>query len=374
MRIGYFFIMWYVLLPALCLWGAKLKRNGYFRDNLDRDQCNAIKGISIYLVLTGHMLGYITGCGQWNPYLFQNRLFSFIGSFIGQLMVVMFMFYTGFGIMESLKRKGDEYIHAFPRKRILKVLLNFDIAVLAYLVLSLALCARVTAGKVALSLVGWESLGNSNWYICVILLCYVLFWLAFHPAMPWKRREVQLAVFSILIVALAIVLSITRADKEWWWNKLMVVPFGAGVSIYRERLKDFADRHYRSMICCVLLLLGLHYAFFLALRFLRIPWPNPDCGVAFNIRSLLFAMAVVLATRKVKIQNPALIWLGANLFPLYIYQRIPMWGFKAVLGADFVYDHVLLYSVMCIVATIAIAWLYRFFEIRDLPHWSNNGR
>ncbi len=370
MRIGFFFMLWYVLLPVLCIWGAKLKRNGFFRDNLDKEQCNAIKGISIYLVLTGHMLSYLTSCEQWDPYLIQNRLFSFIdGVFIGQLMVVMFMFYTGFGLMESLKKKGDNYIRTFPRNRILKVLLNFDVAVLAYLALSLVLRARVTAGKVVLALLGWESLGNSNWYICVILLCYVLFWLSFHPVMPWKRRETQLMVFAILIVALAIVLSITRSGKEWWWNKLMVVPFGVYVSMYREKLRAFTDRHYRTLTCCTFVLLGLHYTFFLALRFLKISWPSPYCGVAFNIRSLLFAMAVVLVTRKVKIGNPVLNWLGANLFPLYIYQRIPMWGFKAVFGADFVYNHVPLYSVMCIGATIAIAWLYRYFEIRKLPHW-----
>ena len=163
MKIGFFFILWYVLLPALCLWGAKLKRNGFYRDNLGKEQCNAIKGISIYLVLTGHMLGYITSCKQWNPHLLQNRLFSFIdGVFVSQLMVVMFMFYTGFGLMESLKKIGENYIRTFPRNRILKVLLNFDVAVLAYLALSLVLRARVTAGKVLLSLLGWESLGNSN--------------------------------------------------------------------------------------------------------------------------------------------------------------------------------------------------------------------
>ena len=370
MRIGCFYILWYVLLPILCIWKAKVNHKGFFRDNLDKEQCNAIKGISIYLVLTGHMLGYIANFRQWNPSLLPNRLFNFIDVFfIGQLMVVMFMFYTGFGMMESFKKKGDNYIRSFPWNRILKVLLNFDVAVLAYLVLSLVIGAKVSVGKVSLALLGWASLGNSNWYICVILLCYVLFWLSFHPRMPWKRQKAQLAVFSVLILLLAVWLSYARAGKEWWWNKLLVVPFGVFVSMYREKLRVFTDRNYRAIVYVTLTLLGVHYAFFLLLRTLHISWPSPNGGVAFNLRSLIFATTVVLATRKIKIGNPVLAWLGANLFPIYIYQRIPMLGLHVAFGDEFLYDHVPFYCLACIGITLTIAWLYRFFEIRHVPQW-----
>lgn len=42
----------------------------------------------------------------------------------------VFLFYSGYGIMESIKNKGEKYISTVPKKRILNVLVNFDIAVL----------------------------------------------------------------------------------------------------------------------------------------------------------------------------------------------------------------------------------------------------
>ena len=44
-----------------------------------------------------------------------------------QLMVTMFLFYSGYGVMESIKRKGDDYIKSFPKKRILTTLINLFI-------------------------------------------------------------------------------------------------------------------------------------------------------------------------------------------------------------------------------------------------------
>ena len=37
-----------------------------------------------------------------------------------------------------------------------------------------------------------------------------------------------------------------------------------------------------------------------------------------------------MITMKVKISNTPLIWLGIHLFPIYIYQRIPMIYFQKV--------------------------------------------
>lgn len=56
-----------------------------------------------------------------------------------QLVVVMFLFYSGYGVGESFKRKGDGYVKSMPRHRILATLLNFDVAVIVFILLGLAL-------------------------------------------------------------------------------------------------------------------------------------------------------------------------------------------------------------------------------------------
>ena len=43
---------------------------------------------------------------------------------MGQLVVVMFLFYSGYGIGESYKKKGVNYVQQMPVHRILTTLLN----------------------------------------------------------------------------------------------------------------------------------------------------------------------------------------------------------------------------------------------------------
>ena len=81
--------------------------------------------------------------------------------------------------MEAISKKGVKYINDFPKKRILNVLLNFDIAVLLFIVTNILLGRYYSYDEYLLSLIGWTSVGNSNWYIFVILLCYVHVYIAF---------------------------------------------------------------------------------------------------------------------------------------------------------------------------------------------------
>lgn len=352
-----------LLLFILSLWGIKVKQDGFWEDNLALPQCNAIKGISIALILVGHGVGYFYRSSSFNPLFLPNRLSLLVlHRLIGQLMVVMFLFYSGYGLMESLKKKGDTYLKHFPRMRLLKTWLNFAVAVCVFSVLALLVGDHISLGHFTLALIGWDSVGNSNWYVFVILVCYLLFYLAFHPRAPWKRFDTSLAVLGIFTVVFIICLWFARPDEVWWYNKTMIFPLGVAFSLYREKWQPFINRHYAVFTMTILSLLLLHYVFYLVFR-----ESNPNTAVPYHIRSALFAMSVVLVTRKIRILNPALVWLGEHIFPIYIYQRIPMRILYVALGADTLSAHVLLYYVVCVVVTVAIAWAYRFFEIKLSP-------
>ena len=49
----------------------------------------------------------------------------------------MFLFYSGYGVMESIRKKGEAYVVAMPRHRVAGTLINFDVAVLIFLVVDL---------------------------------------------------------------------------------------------------------------------------------------------------------------------------------------------------------------------------------------------
>lgn len=113
-------------------------------------------------------------------------------------MVAPFLFYSGYGVMESIKRKGTAYVVGIPKKRVLRALFNFDCAVVLYLVLGLVLGSSFTFKQVALSHIGWDSLGNSNWYIFTVLVLYVLTYIAF-VILPTKSPYISVTVLGILV-------------------------------------------------------------------------------------------------------------------------------------------------------------------------------
>lgn len=169
-----------LILGVICLWNIKF--SNYHEDYISPKNTNAIKGIFAVIILFSHMKGYITLNDTLADYSF-----SMILSHIGQLMVVMYLFYSGFGIVESMKRKPD-YFETYPKKRILKTLLHFDLAVLFFLLLSIIINAKYSAIDYITCWIGWGSIGNSNWFIFDILALYSIVYLA-HSLMRNCKHE-----------------------------------------------------------------------------------------------------------------------------------------------------------------------------------------
>ena len=143
---------------------------------LSKETTSTINGLFIALVFLSHFSRY------------SIYMSNYVGQRLGQLIVVMFLFYSGYGCMVQYMAKGRAYLQTFPKKRMLSTLVNFDIAVAVFVVVGLLLGKSFSIKQVALSFVCWDSVGNSNWYIFAILLCYLAFWLVFDK-LPSKVRK-----------------------------------------------------------------------------------------------------------------------------------------------------------------------------------------
>jgi hypothetical protein len=86
--------------------------------------------------------------------------------------------------------------------------------------------------------------------------------------------------------------------------------------------------------------------------------------VSYNIQSVTFALIVVLLTMKVQINNKWLLWMGVNLFPLYIYQRIPMIAIREILGNNFIKNYTIVYVIASLAITLLIANYYKHWQIK----------
>ena len=169
----------------LALVGAKINfaGEGYLDTYLDREQTMAVNGIFVMLVFLRHFKEYIV-CGAY------DRTFWTVDGYLEQLIVTTFLFYSGYGILVSLKTK-EGYLQKFP-KRILKIWLQFVIVVCLFLLLNLFVGKEYSISTILLSFAAWESVGNSNWYILAILVLYIL---SYFGGMLTKKNGLKTAIF-----------------------------------------------------------------------------------------------------------------------------------------------------------------------------------
>ena len=332
--------------------GLQVRPIGFQEDFLGRDQTESIKGFFLIFVFIRHAFQYV----QKSGYEFSSMIdlpMKVLNNQLGQLIVVMFLFYSGYGILESVKKSGETYLKDFPYKRIFPTIINFDIAVLIFLIVGIACAKEFSCLRVVQAFLGWESVGNSNWYIFDIVVCYILFWISFFLT---KRKGVvctKPATMVLVIALLFFIVGMSFVKQTRWYNT--VLAFGGGVffSVYKDYIILFLKKKYwmlfGGLTIVIIILKAVHYDLF--------------C-FRFNVLSLCFAIWIVMATMKIKMQNNALIWMGRHLFPLYIYQRLPMNILYDFNDGAFVRDYPLIYIAVCFVITVVISYFYRYWQVK----------
>lgn len=180
-------IVWYLAIAVLACWGMRFQANGFREDFLAPESAAMINGISILVVFVQHLghvllapMGYaMDGCG--------DAAYKAVTGWIQQLLVVSFLFFSGFGVMEQIKRKGSEYVANFPRRRIFKVWANFAIAVCCFALVNLCFHTGIPIRRMIAALTCWRQIGNPSWYIFCVLWCYAATYLTFRLLRKYEK-------------------------------------------------------------------------------------------------------------------------------------------------------------------------------------------
>ena len=131
-------IIFIVLLFILCCYKIKTLCNKQFhQDYIGIEQTRSINGIFILLILLSHTFAKVSTQG------ILDEIYSPMRVFLGQFVVVPFLFYSGYGIMESIGKK-ENYIKTFPQKRFLKIAVQFCVITIVYVVMHLLLRSEYT--------------------------------------------------------------------------------------------------------------------------------------------------------------------------------------------------------------------------------------
>lgn len=316
---------------------------------LSKEQSNVIKGFFLLLVFMSHFSGYAPVNTKADYFYQLWRQHS------GQLLVTMFLFYSGYGIFVSIHNKGMNYVRSIPVNRLLKVLLHFDIAVVIYILMQILRGNIYNPKKIMLSLLGWDTVGNSNWYIFAMLVLYLITWVTFFA---FDSRKLESLIGTTLLTILAMYFLSVFKDG-YWYNTMLCFPAGMWYAFGKNKIeKKLKNNKVYGWIFLVVLLI-----FIMCYRIrANIVW--------YSVWGIVFSMGIVMFTMKVSMSNKFLEWTGKNLFGLYIMQRIPMILLQHTAFAEkYVYG----YAVVCLVGMYVIGFVFsKMCKVVDLVIFKHN--
>lgn len=116
--------------------------------------------------------------------------------------------------MQSFLTRGEKYLRTYPYRRLLKTLINFDIAVILYLLLAVIVGEKYTVPTILGSFIGITSVGNSNWYIFAILVLYSLSYLAAKITKSSNKQVFILFVGTAVYYAIMRVAGLTSGSIQ----------------------------------------------------------------------------------------------------------------------------------------------------------------
>lgn len=292
----------YLILATLMLFCPSVKC-GANKEYLAPSNTLAIKGFWVIVVFLSHYSSYVELTGM------ANLSFTWINSQIGQLCVVMFLFYSGYGIWCSYQNK-EGYLKTFIKKRFLPVWISFVICILFYLIENILLCIRYSFVEILLSFTGWTSIGNSNWYMFVTFALYIAFFLCF-KIFDKESKYFGLLIYTGVCFGLVFILYLTK--EAWWYNTLLCFPAGMWYATLKNKIDDVAFKNSKSYALILLSSIALLAITYLLQRL---------HGVFFIIYAIFFCIFTVVVTMKLTFNSKPISFVGKHVFSIYILQRL----------------------------------------------------
>ena len=318
------------------------------KDYISREETTAVKGVFTALVFLSHFSQYIeVGSYDQAYYIFQKHL--------NQMVVSMFWFYSGYGILESIRRRGREYIIHFPVRRLLTVWADYALAVCLYIVLWITDQKSLTPSRVFFSLIGWKNVGNSNWFMFATFILYIFVFLAFIGIRSTSdRKSLAVGLCLLTLFSMLFVYAEMKAGQpQYCYNTVILFAMGGWYSLLRETAEKWLFHSEVLYFGTVLLMVAIYLVSY---RYRR------RYGIeGYTVWAVSFTILTLLYTMKCSIRSHLLEWLGMHVFGIYILQRIPM---NLLQRVGLTEGHKYACFVFSLASTVFLAALFRIITER----------
>lgn len=316
-------------VAALCLWGIRFCRDGYFEDYLSVKNTKALRGILTLLVVLHH------------AYQETNRgLLHLLLSNAGVPCVVLFLFLSAYGLQKSLTTKPG-YERTILTRRIPAIAVPFLVLIPVYWLLYGLIGKPYSLLQLLNSLVSGSPIVRYGWYTECLILLYLVYFLG--TRLCRKQPEKMAVVIPVLTLLLAWTLN-RIGMAPFWYFSILAFPAGVIWAVYEKPLLSRVEKHYGLWLAVSFLCFGAAFAGALKTFHTAFFW-------ATDLTLVLFMMVLL---RKCTFGNPVLDFLGGLSFEVYSLHGFFMLLYRSrilYLESD------LLWETAVLVSTIPAAWL-----------------
>ncbi len=193
----------------------------------------SLRGLLAILIIIHHLSQKL----ESPDYLVLNQFI-----FWGPVIVGLFFFFSGYGLMVSYLTKGETYLDGFLSKRYIKMLTPFLVALFFYsfyIISTDGLESFCFQSNIAKS----NTLIPTSWFVFVILLFYFAFYVIAKLCTKGVRIVIALFWFSTIYTLFLLYLR----WGSWWYSSIYALNVGTLYALFEKKYRDWlmCNNHLR---------------------------------------------------------------------------------------------------------------------------------
>lgn len=270
----------------------------------------------------------------------------------GVYIVSVFFFITGYGLIQSYKRKKEYYLKGFIMRRYSKIIPPYVVCVILY-ILSHYLLSKDYSLVRELSSSGIDISGAllpTSWFVVVLIFFYPSFYWVMRIVKSAKRGIVFLIVWSILYYMLLNKLNF----GEWWTVSIFAINIGMIYALYEDKImKKFSIRFIVYETMGLLLLLFIYVLIPLIYQCVY----DSYIGGIYKVWGIsILPLFVVFPMYAAKFfDDKLMLFLGTISYEIYLCQGV----FRDILYGVFVNQYI--YIFVALILSVLTAYVVNKF-------------
>ena len=279
--------------------------NDFFKDYIDLKNTFSVKGIFVWMIIFFHYELYYK---RKKRFLYEQILDA-----VDQKVVTIFFFYSGYGIYESIKKKGNKYFKTLLKKS-LNIFIKSEIMILIFLLRIFIYKKELTFKKFILTTIFKSNIGNSNWYALTIILFYIYAFLAFGFIKNKKYNFIGIIIITILCTFHAYFLYYYYYyQKMYSVDNTLTFILGFLYSLIRKYTDKYIMKYDFVYFGIFGIFSFIYYYFYI----------NKGVNILLhNCMNGTFGIIVILITMKIRFDNEFLRFLNIHSYSIYFLQKV----------------------------------------------------